>query len=110
MRCLDKKLLTVFILLGLVSLFADMTYEGARGVSGAYLKALEGTAVVAGAAAVGEFIGYIIRFFSGYIADKLRKSSTLWGSDNIWVCNQLSGSPYASTERQVGGSSHTPLS
>lgn len=77
--CLERRLLTVFILLGLVSLFADMTYEGARGVSGAYLEVLKGTAVIAGAVTVGEFLGYIIRFFSGYIADKLRKSSALWG-------------------------------
>lgn len=76
---MEKRLLTVFILLGLVSLFADMTYEGARGVSGAYLEVLGGTAVIAGAVTVGEFLGYVIRFVSGYMADKLRRSSVLWG-------------------------------
>lgn len=65
--------------MGLVSLFADMTYEGARGVSGAYLKILEGTAIVAGALTVGEFLGYAVRFFSGYMADKMRSSGALWG-------------------------------
>lgn len=67
-----------FVFLGLVSLFADMTYEGARGVSGAYLKILEGTALVAGAVTIGEFLGYLMRFLSGYLADKLRSSKVLW--------------------------------
>jgi len=75
----NKKLLLTFVLLGLVSLFADMTYEGARGVSGAYLKILEGTALVAGAVTIGEFLGYLMRFFSGYVADRLRSSRVLWG-------------------------------
>lgn len=75
---MNKKLLLTFVFLGLVSLFADMTYEGARGVSGAYLKILEGTALVAGAVTIGEFLGYLMRFFSGYLADKLRSSKVLW--------------------------------
>ena len=42
---IGKKSLIVFILLSFVSLFADMTYEGARSVSGAYLDALGATAI-----------------------------------------------------------------
>ncbi|MFN3268221.1 MAG: MFS transporter, partial [Zestosphaera sp.] len=75
---MNKKLFLTFVFLGLVSLFADMTYEGARGVSGAYLKILEGTALVAGAVTIGEFLGYLMRFLSGYLADKLRSSKVLW--------------------------------
>ncbi|MEM2284381.1 MAG: MFS transporter, partial [Zestosphaera sp.] len=76
---MNEKLLLTFVFLGLVSLFADMTYEGARGVSGAYLNILKGTALVAGAVTIGEFLGYLMRFFSGYLADKLRSSKVLWG-------------------------------
>jgi MFS family permease len=65
-------------MLGLVSLFADMTYEGARSVSGAYIKVLGGTGLVAGAIAIGEFLGYIARFLSGVAADRLRSSRALW--------------------------------
>jgi MFS family permease len=65
-------------MLGLVSLFADVTYEGARSVSGAYIKVLEGTGLVAGAIAIGEFLGYIARFLSGVAADRLRSSRALW--------------------------------
>ena len=59
------------ILLGGVSLFADMTYEGARSINGPYL-ALFGTsaAVVGFVAGFGELIGYALRLLSGYISDK----------------------------------------
>ncbi|MCC6017670.1 MAG: MFS transporter, partial [Candidatus Verstraetearchaeota archaeon] len=39
-RDLSRASLITFILLSLVSLFADMTYEGARSISGAYLEVL----------------------------------------------------------------------
>ncbi|MEM2893634.1 MAG: MFS transporter [Candidatus Bathyarchaeia archaeon] len=73
-----RKAFTVFIMLGLVSLFADITYEGARSISGAYIKVLEGTGLVAGAIVIGEFLGYIMRFVSGLAADRLRSSRVLW--------------------------------
>lgn len=73
-----RKVYTVFIMLGLVSLFADITYEGARSISGAYIKVLEGTSLVAGAIVIGEFLGYIMRFLSGVAADRLRSSKVLW--------------------------------
>jgi len=38
---LSKKMFKVFILLSLVSLFADITYEGGRSVFGSYAKVLE---------------------------------------------------------------------
>lgn len=73
-----RRVFTVFIIFGLVSLFADITYEGARSISGAYIKVLEGTGLVAGAITVGEFLGYIMRFLSGMAADRLRSSRVLW--------------------------------
>ncbi len=73
-----KRLIIVFLLLGFVSLFADIAYEGARSVLGAYIEILKGTAIVAGVIGLGEFIGYIMRFISGLIATKMRSSTTLW--------------------------------
>ncbi|MGC8974870.1 MAG: MFS transporter [Thermoprotei archaeon] len=70
-----------------------MTYEGARGVSGAYLKILEGTALVAGAVTVGEFLGYLMRFFSGYLADRLRSSRVLWGLTVVGYLTNLVAVP-----------------
>lgn len=62
------------VLLGIVSLFADMTYEGARSITGAYLAVLGANAAVVGiVAGFGEFIGYGLRYISGYLADKTHK-------------------------------------
>jgi MFS family permease len=59
------------VLLGIVSLFADMTYEGARSITGPYLALLGASGTVVGiVAGLGELIGYTLRLFSGYIADR----------------------------------------
>src|ERR1019366_4513638 len=59
------------VLLGVVSLFADMTYEGARGVTGPYLGALGASAAIVGfVAGLGEFLGYGLRLASGYLSDR----------------------------------------
>jgi MFS family permease len=59
------------ILLGLVSLLADMTYEGARSITGPYLALLGASGTVVGiVAGFGELIGYALRLVSGYISDK----------------------------------------
>ncbi|MCD6133508.1 MAG: MFS transporter [Deltaproteobacteria bacterium] len=61
------------ILLGLVSLFGDITYEGARSVTGPYLYILGASAAIVGlVAGLGEFIGYALRLVSGFVADKTR--------------------------------------
>lgn len=54
--------------LGVVSLLADMVYEGARSIIGPYLATLGATATVVGlVAGAGEFIGYGLRVVSGYL-------------------------------------------
>lgn len=59
------------ILLGIVSLFADMTYEGARSVTGPYLAVLGASATVVGiVAGFGELLGYGLRLVSGLISDR----------------------------------------
>jgi len=60
------------ILVGVVSLFSDMTYEGARSISGPFLGGLKASAAVVGVVAgLGEFLGYTLRLGSGYLADRL---------------------------------------
>ncbi|NYB51246.1 MAG: MFS transporter [Methanobacteriaceae archaeon] len=62
------------VLLGIVSLFGDMTYEGARSITGPYLALLGANAAAVGfVAGFGELIGYALRFLSGYLADKTRR-------------------------------------
>ncbi|MEN2974053.1 MAG: MFS transporter [Candidatus Caldarchaeales archaeon] len=75
---MDRRLVYVFIALGIVSLLADITYEGARSISGAYLNFLAAPAIAAGLLAAGEFLSYLIRFLSGLIAQKTYSAKTFW--------------------------------
>src|SRR5271165_1294594 len=66
-----KSALRFIVCLGVVSLFADMTYEGAHSSIGPYLKGLGATAAeVAFIAGFGEMLGASLRFFSGRFADR----------------------------------------
>ena len=60
--------------MGVVNLFADMTYEGGASVNGPFLGSLGANAaaisIVAGA---GEFLGYSLRSVAGLIADRTGK-------------------------------------
>jgi MFS family permease len=59
------------VLLGVADLFADMTYEGARSVTGPYLGVLGASAAIIGlVAGFGEFLGYALRLGSGYLSDR----------------------------------------
>ncbi len=62
------------ILFGCVSLFSDMTYEGARSITGPFLKILGASAaVVSIVAALGELIGYVFRIATGFLADRTKR-------------------------------------
>ncbi|MEM2163783.1 MAG: MFS transporter [Candidatus Bathyarchaeia archaeon] len=76
---MDRRILVVFVLLGLISLAADMVYEGARSASGAYLEHLGAPPVASSIIGVGEFIGYFLRFVSGALASYLGSSVAFWG-------------------------------
>jgi MFS family permease len=74
MQTFDKRSGLLFIVaFGVVSLFADMAYEGMRSSTGPFLALLgaSGTAVgfIAGA---GELFGYLLRAVSGRVAEKTR--------------------------------------
>ena len=69
-----KAALRFIVLLGIVSLFSDLTYEGGAAINGQYLALLGASAAtVSIAAGLGEFIGYALRSVSGYFADKSGK-------------------------------------
>lgn len=62
------------ILIGVVSLFSDLTYEGARSVTGPFLATLGASGTVVGVVAgLGELVGYGLRLVSGYFADKTQR-------------------------------------
>ncbi len=58
------------VLIGILSFFADFTYEGARSILGPYLETLGATATVVGiVTGFGELLGYGFRLVSGRWAD-----------------------------------------
>ena len=62
----EKSRLHFVLLFGAVNLFADVTYEGARGVAGPFLATLGASGFIVGTiAGFGELLGYTLRFASG---------------------------------------------
>src|SRR5205085_5764749 len=62
------------LILGIANFFADMTYEGARSVTGPFLGTLGASAAVVGfTGGFGELLGYALRSISGVISDKTGK-------------------------------------
>ena len=65
--------LRVVVLFGVVSLFADMVYEGGRSITGPYLALLGASGAAVGiVAGGGELLGYALRLVSGRLADATR--------------------------------------
>ncbi|MGI8741271.1 MAG: MFS transporter [Bryobacteraceae bacterium] len=75
----DRKSAIRFIVcLGIVSLFADMTYEGSRSILGPFLKELGASATQVGLiAGFGEMCAASLRLFSGRFADRTRAYWTI---------------------------------
>jgi len=68
-----KSGLAFIVAFGVVSLFADMAYEGMRGISGPYLALLGASGVAVGViAGTGELAGYLLRLASGKLTEKTR--------------------------------------
>ena len=65
----------VFIVMfGIVSLFSDMTHEGAASIRGAYLTLLGASAGAIGfVSGLGELVGYSMRYVFGRMTDKTKK-------------------------------------
>lgn len=70
----DRKSGLAFVVaFGIVSLFADAAYEGMRGISGPFLATLGASGAAVGIiAGFGELAGYLLRLFSGALAQKTR--------------------------------------
>lgn len=66
--------LAFVLLIGIVNLFADFTYEGGRSIMGLFLGTLGASATVVGVVAgLGELLGYSLRSVSGFLADKTHR-------------------------------------
>jgi len=66
------------ILIGVTNLFADLTYEGGRSITGPFLAQLgAGAALISIVSGTSEFLGYALRAVSGYVADRTGRRWTL---------------------------------
>ncbi|HTW64340.1 MAG TPA: MFS transporter [Bryobacteraceae bacterium] len=73
MAASGKSAIRFIVALGVISLFADVTYEGARSVNGPFLGTLGADAVVIGfVSGAGELAGYLLRLAAGVAADRTR--------------------------------------
>lgn len=62
------------ILMGVVSLFSDITHEGASSIIGAYLSLAGASASTIGfVSGLGVFVGYSLRLLTGFLSDKTKK-------------------------------------
>jgi MFS family permease len=69
-----RRAILFIVLLGVTSLFSDMTYEGARSIAGPYLGVLGATATVVGiVSGLGELLGYLSRLVSGTLSDRTKR-------------------------------------
>src|SRR5437764_4314150 len=57
--------------MGVVNLFADVTYDGGGSINGPFMASLGASAaIVSITAGLGEFLGYALRLPAGYAADR----------------------------------------
>ena len=69
-----KAAFSFILLMGIVSLFSDMTHEGAASIMGAYLSLAGASAAAIGfVSGLGEFIGYSLRIITGKLTDRTKK-------------------------------------
>lgn len=66
-----SRALRFVLLVGVMSFFADFTYEGMRGIAGPYLALLGASATAVGiVSGLGELLGYGLRVVSGRLSDR----------------------------------------
>jgi predicted MFS family arabinose efflux permease len=73
-RRTSRTALSFVLLIGILSFFADFTYEGSRSMLGQYLAMLQASGTIVGVVTgFGELLGYGLRLVSGRWADATRQ-------------------------------------
>lgn len=73
-RTLAQSAFRFVLIIGIVNLLADFTYEGGRAVVGPFLGSLGASAALIGfVSGFGELVGYALRSLSGYFADRTHR-------------------------------------
>ncbi|HKD49030.1 MAG TPA: MFS transporter [Rhizomicrobium sp.] len=71
---MDSTAFRFVLTLGVVNLFADITYEGGGSINGPFLGTLGASAaLISIIAGLGEFLGYSLRAIAGHVADRTGK-------------------------------------
>lgn len=69
-RRLKRSAWIFIVLMGIVSMFSDITHEGAASIMGDFLSLAGASAAVIGfVSGLGECIGYSLRLVTGWLAD-----------------------------------------
>lgn len=90
-KVLQRRALKFVLLIGVVSFFADFTYEGARSVTGPYLAILGASATLVGfIAGLGELLGYGLRLVSGRLSER---TGEFWPITLLGYVVQMSAVP-----------------
>jgi hypothetical protein len=88
---MQRRALKFVLLIGVVSFFADFTYEGARSVTGPYLAILGASATLVGfIAGLGELLGYGLRLVSGRLSER---TGEFWPITLVGYVVQMSAVP-----------------
>lgn len=86
-----KTAIKFVLLIGILSFFADFTYEGSRSILGPYLASLQASAFAVGViSGLGELLGYGLRLVSGRLADRTLK---FWPITIVGYLVQMSSVP-----------------
>lgn len=86
-----RRAMRFVLLVGILSFFADFTYEGARSVLGPWLATMGASATIIGiVVGLGELLGYGLRVVSGRLADASRQ---FWPITIVGYVVQMSAVP-----------------
>lgn len=97
---ISKKAYIAILMMGIVSLFGDIVYEGVRGIVPDYLKFLGASATIVGIiVGLGELISYFSRIIGGFLADKthsywplmLLGYGLIFSLPSLFFCNFFGG-------------------
>lgn len=73
-RATTRTALRFVLLVGVLSFFADLTYEGARGITGPFLAQLGASGMLVGlVAGFGELLGYGLRVVAGLLSERTQR-------------------------------------
>ena len=68
-----RRAIQIIVIFGIISLFSDSIFEGARSVNGPYLETLGADAALVGlVAGLAELLGYLVRLATGAWADRTK--------------------------------------